>query len=180
MSFDHTNFSERRMPLLHKSQDVVGCSVIDVKTGTEVGIVSDLLFDAEPSLQGILLELNGWLHHQKYVAKEAFVIGSDVIILEGKEHMEAYHEEKPSWLSLVTGSRCLKGRQLLLSNGSELGMVENVYFMEEMGRIVAYELSDGIFSDWTTGRKLLKISQPLRWGENVLVAPADQAQILEN
>jgi len=168
------------MPLLHKSQEVVGCSVIDVKTGTEVGIVSDLLFNAEPSLQGILLEVNGWFHRQKYVAKEAIVIGSDVVLLEGKKHLEAYNVEQPSWLSLSTGSRCLKGRQLLLSNGSELGMVENVYFMEEMGKIVAYELSDGIFSDWTAGRKLLKTSHPLHWGENVLVAPIDQAQILEN
>lgn len=164
---------------MRKSQEVIGCSVVDVKTGKEVGIVSDLLFDAKPSFQGILLEGNEWFHHHRYVAKEAIVIGSDVVLLEGKKHIEAYKVEQPSWISLCSGSRCLKGRRFLLSNGSDLGMVENVYFKEELGTIVAYELSDGILSDLTTGRTLWKTSQPLRWGENVLVAPSDQAQMPE-
>lgn len=37
------------------------------------------------------------------------------------------------------------------NEGKKLGLLEDVYFMEEVGTIVGYELTDGFFSDITEG-----------------------------
>ncbi len=58
----------------------------------------------------------------------------------------------------------------MLSNGRELGMVEDVYFMEDMGILMGYELSDGFISDLREGRKVFRPNSPLTWGEDVLIA----------
>ena len=71
----------------------------------------------------------------------------------------------------------LKGRSVLLTSGYELGVIENVYFMEEMGTIIGYELSDGWIDDLMEGRKVLKASEPLVWGQDVLIAKKDHVKV---
>ena len=39
------------------------------------------------------------------------------------------------------------GSMLFSEQGEELGLLQDVYFMEKMGTIVAYETTDGFFSE---------------------------------
>ncbi|SHE78121.1 Uncharacterized protein YrrD, contains PRC-barrel domain [Seinonella peptonophila] len=161
---------------MRNSQEVVGLTVIDAETGTELGLVSDLLFDKQAHLQGILLEENSWLRRKRYVAKEDFTIGADAVIVVSQKQVQNVPDEHLDWTSVRTGMYSFQDRLLISENGSELGRVKNVYFQEEMGTIVGYELSEGLISDLTTGRTLYRTSSPLRWGKEVLVAPNDSVQ----
>lgn len=155
---------------------MIGLSVIDQGTGKELGLVSDLFFDHYACLQGILLEEHGWFRRKRFVAKADVTIGTDAVIVTERERVVPFSTEYQNWTSFCTGAKSLLGQSLMTDAGGALGQVKNVYFQEEMGTIVGYELSDGWISDLTTGRRLLRTNTPLTWGNGVLVAPSDEVQ----
>ena len=62
---------------------------------------------------------------------------------------------------------------MLTVTGSELGRLENVYFLEEMGTLIGYELTDGFLTDLKEGRKTLHPAERLTWGDDALIVPGD-------
>jgi len=60
-------------------------------------------------------------------------------------------------------------KPLLSSEGQKLGLLEDVYFTEEVGTIIGYEVTDGFFADITEGKKVIKTNEPLKIGEDVIV-----------
>ena len=163
---------------MQKSQEVIGLSVIHLHSGKKMGVVKDILFDSSQSFVGILLEDGGWLRRRKYVPNDNIVsIGRDAVVIRSKEHILPFDESTKDWTGVCSGKKSLKGRPVLLTSGHELGIIENVYFMEEMGTIVGYELSDGWVNDVLEGRKVLKASEPLIWGQDVLIAKNEQVKV---
>lgn len=98
------------------------------------------------------------------------MVDSDQVILPFDRNAE-------EWISIYNGENKLKGRPLLTAGGCEMGMVENVYFMEEVGTLIGYELSGGLISDLAEGRKVVKTTHPLTWGKDVLIAPHDRIEV---
>lgn len=168
---NHTKNSERGLFLLRKSQEVLGASVIDQETNKGLGLVTDLLFNSEQTLTGLLVERGGWLRFRRFIPV-------DCIIEIGLETVWVHCEEKFStqgpiqgWTGVVTGENPLRGRLLETEDGSQLGEVVNVYFLENMGTIVGYELSDGWWNDLLHGRKKLMPSQPYIWKQMTVLVP---------
>jgi uncharacterized protein YrrD len=163
---------------LRKSQEVLGLAVIHSKTGKKLGTVSDLLFDETQKLRGLLVENGGWLRKRRWIPiEEIQSMGKDAILVDSEEALLTLNEETESWTGILSGDKKLRGRPVLLSNGCEIGVLENVYFLEEVGTLIGYELSDGWINDLQDGRKVLKSNAPLVWGEDVLIAPFDQIQL---
>ncbi|MFC7441381.1 PRC-barrel domain-containing protein [Laceyella putida] len=166
---------------MRKSQEVIGLSIIHRHTGKQLGTVADLLFDSAHVWQGILFEHGGLFKRRKFIpAKRIHSMGTDAIVVDSEADIQALPEEAESWISLRSGGKKLKGRTILLSNGHELGMVENVYFQEEVGTLIGYEVSEGLLADLRQGRKVLKFTKPLVWGEDVLIAPCEDIRIKES
>jgi uncharacterized protein YrrD len=109
----------------------------------------------------------------KYISS----IGKDAVIVDSEDPLLLLDSSTKDWTGILSGQKKLRGRPVILSNGCEVGRLENVYFMEEVGTLVGYELSDGWMSDVKVGRKMLKSDIPLVWGEDVLIAPTDQIQL---
>ncbi len=59
-------------------------------------------------------------------------------------------------------------------------MVEDVYFQEELGTIIGYELTDGFLSDVTQGRKMLPKVEPLTVGTDAIVVPSEMEVNLQD
>lgn len=156
---------------MRKSQDVIGLPVIHVATGKRLGTVRDLLFDEQQRMVGLLLENGGWIRRGRFIPFTRIAsLGADAVILDSEEDIYPLDEGEQGWFGLLTGQRKLKGRPVMMSNGRELGMVEDVYFLEGMGTLMGYELSDGLISDLREGRKVFRPDSPLTWGEDVLIA----------
>lgn len=49
--------------------------------------------------------------------------------------------------------------------GEELGLLQDVYFKEKMGTIIAYETTDGFFSEST----VIKSKQPPALGKDTII-----------
>lgn len=165
---------------MRKSQDIIGLAVIPLDTGKKLGIVRDLLFDNHHRFLGVLLEELGLLRRKRWVpAKQIRNMGKDAVMVDSEQAILPLSELATSWIALQSGPSALKGKTVISPSGVELGMVENVYFLEEVGTLIGYELSDGLISDLTEGRKWLRTHSPLVWGEDVLIAPEDQFQLKE-
>lgn len=165
---------------MRKSQEVIGLTVIPLDTGKKLGTVRDLLFDGNHRFLGLLLEDQGLFKRKRWVPAERIrSIGKDAVMVDNEQAIRPFSDLGASWIALHSGPHALKGRTVLSPSGMELGMVENVYFMEEVGTLIGYELSDGLISDLTEGRKLLRTHSPLVWGEDVLIAPTDPFEMKE-
>ncbi len=158
---------------MRKSRDVIGLPVIVSETGEQIGTVRDLLFDGRQNLRGVLLERDGWLRRGRFVAVENIAaFGADAVMIDSEDAVSPLGNEQREWVGLLSGDRKLKGRPVIKASGRELGWVEDVYFREELGTLIGYELSDGFLSDVLSGRKVLKPGAlHLTWGKDVIIAP---------
>jgi uncharacterized protein YrrD len=163
---------------LRKSQEVIGLSVIHLKTGEKLGTVTDLLFDRDQRWRGVVLQEGGFFKRRKYIRSDNIVsIGKDAVMVDSDQVILPFDRNAEEWISIYNGENKLKGRPLLTAGGYEMGMVENVYFMEEVGTLIGYELSGGLISDLAEGRKVVKTTHPLTWGKDVLIAPHDRIEV---
>ena len=58
---------------------------------------------------------------------------------------------------------------MISKEGERLGFLEDVYFMEEVGTIIGYELSDGFFSDIMEGKRVIRADQPPAIGKDAII-----------
>ena len=58
---------------------------------------------------------------------------------------------------------------MITKEGERLGFLEDVYFMEEVGTIIGYELSDGFFSDIMEGKRVIRADQPPAIGKDAII-----------
>jgi len=153
---------------MHRSHDIIGLPVIEMKTGKEVGRVRDLLFNERWQYLGLLLDYKGVFKQGRYVKAETIsAIGNDCVLIS--DNGATSYSHSPNWIAFFAGPDQLKGRPVITTCGRHLGFIEDVYFQEETGKIVAYELSDGILSDILDGRKLVNHTSDAILGEEVLI-----------
>lgn len=164
---------------LRKAYDILGLPVIGVSNGKRLGTAKDFWLDAEMQAQGVVLETKNWFTAARYIDWDDVVsFGEDAITVHGDWVLRNW-EETPDSICLVNGKRKLKGVPIMTVNGQQLGLVEDVYFSENMDKtIIGYELSDGFLSDVTEGRKWLPAPDKTTLGEDVLLVPVHAGQDL--
>jgi uncharacterized protein YrrD len=154
---------------VRRAVDILGAQVMNVSSGEIVGRVHDLLFDREGRLKGLLLEKKYWFGKVPYLpVSELLSIGEDLVTIETEPHLTNESVED-TWVHLVNGDQSMRGVPVITSNGQQLGVLEDVYFQEEVGTIIGYELSDGFFSDLMEGRRIIKKPSKLFIGKDAFV-----------
>ncbi len=128
--------------------------------GQKLGIVNDLLISEAGKVAGVVVQQHKFFKKNVHVAlEEVSSFGPDGIIVSS-----AFQDSFP-----VSGLRLNKdewlGSMLFSDQGEELGLLQDVYFMEKMGNIVAYETTDGFFSE----SKLVTSEQPPVYGEDAII-----------
>lgn len=146
-----------------------GLSVISLENGEEIGKVIDLLF-YETNVEGILVDKNGWLNRHLVVPlNHIHSIGHDALVVNDIHQLSIYDKKQFPFYSLHNGAKKIVGKTLMSTEGEKLGLVEDVYFNENLGNIVGYEVTDGFIADLKEGKRVLKTAAPLTVGEEVLV-----------
>jgi uncharacterized protein YrrD len=161
---------------VRRAVDTLGAKVMIVKTGEIVGKVHDLLFDREGRLKGLLLEKKNWFAKVPYLPVSQIIsIGEDVVTIDKEIKLNADSIEE-GWIHLVHGNQKMKGVPVITSRGKQLGILEDVYFQEEMGNIIGYEISDGFFSDLMEGRRTIEHPNKLFIGQDAFVVHQDESE----
>ncbi|WP_047151248.1 PRC-barrel domain-containing protein [Aneurinibacillus tyrosinisolvens] len=154
---------------MNRAHDVIGLPVIELKTGKEVGHVRDLLFNEQWYCTGVLLGEKSLLRQGSYLSVEAVhAVGTDCVTIADAGAV-IFFEEPPGWIGLETGNSHLKGKPFITECGRHLGFVEDVYFQPQLGKILGYELSDGILSDIMDGRRVIRHTKNIKMGEDVII-----------
>ncbi|TBL81584.1 PRC-barrel domain-containing protein [Paenibacillus thalictri] len=165
---------------MRKARDVIGLPVISVDTGRQVGSAQDLLLDEEWRIGAVLLAGKMWFSSSAYVEwNDVLALGEDAITIPSEDVLKTADEEL-SYFSLVGGQKKLKGLPVITVNGQQLGIVEDVYLEEQMGKhVIGYELSEGFITDLREGRKWLPIPESVILGEDAIVVPVRCNEELE-
>lgn len=150
--------------------------VYDKGTGKQLGRVLDLSFDKKGIVNGLMIDTKGLLKKNKLIPfSEIASFGKDGVMLSSEPIVKRTKEKLNKAYFLQNGHDRIIGKPLVTTEGEKLGLVEDVYFQEELGTIIGYEVTDGFFADMTEGRKVYQSKKPLTIGESILIVDLNQS-----
>ncbi|WP_280768587.1 PRC-barrel domain-containing protein [Salipaludibacillus daqingensis] len=121
----------------------------------QLGVITDLTYCLkEGRITGY------WVQNRRWWSKE-HVLPLSVVASKDK-HCFIVTENHPFVAKKHSDSRFLHGKHRLIGravnqkDGEMIGIVEDVYFLPDSGKILGYELTEGLFEDLKQGFKVVK------------------------
>lgn len=144
-----------------------GLPIFELKTGAKIGIVHDLCVSSNGIVKGLLVKKGFLLKKTLFLSvQNVSSFGFDGVMIEDREVLEDIRA--PGEFTIENKERLL-GRMMMTAEGERLGILEDVYFLEEVGTIIGYELSDGFFSDVMEGKRVVKAEKPPAIGKDAII-----------
>jgi uncharacterized protein YrrD len=163
-----------------RGSDVIGKPVITYDTGKEIEKVKDILFDhISNQIIALTVAKGGWRRNARVlswggvhaIGKDAVMATSADAIMDADDLMGAKR--------ILDHDDAVIDKQLMTTDGRELGKVAGVYFNSTSGKVIGYEVSGGIFADMMNGRSFMPTSDVERFGEEAVLVTPDTAHALE-
>lgn len=149
-----------------------GQPVFEIKTGTKIGEVTDLCISNEGTVKGLLVKKGVFLKQNFYLnIQKVDSFGWDGVMIEDRTHLEKM-KKTPDYT--FTHQQPLNGTMILSKSGDSLGMLKDVYFQEELGTIVGYEITDGFFSDLSEGKQVIQSGKPPAIGKDAIIVDVNE------
>ncbi len=149
-----------------------GLPVYEKSRGEKLGEVYDLHISNTGIVKGLLLKTGALFKKSFFIAiDDVASFGWDGVMVEDPTSLKPL--KKPAAFTLE-GHEKLMGRPLMTAQGEKLGILEDVYFKEELGTIVGYECSDGFFSDMVEGKRVIKTDDPPTIGKDAIIVDVDE------
>ncbi len=137
------------------------------KNGQLLGTITDLVISSEGLVEGLLLDRKNLLRKKSMIPLPdvlSFDNGSitvrqntNVLPIKGKR------------IFTLTHQHAIFRKLMTTSHGEVIGLLDDVYFSEQKGKIVAYEISNGFFSDITEGKKMVHTAESPSLEEDAIV-----------
>ena len=166
--------------MLHKYSEVLNLPVLCADSGKKAGVVKDIIFSPDnKEVKALLLEHKGISLNKKVVfLHELLSLGSDAAIVNSSSCVSSMNRVAYSEAFRDEGS--LLGLKVYSKAGGELGVVKDVMFDYQTGRIEGFEISDGLLEDVIQGRKLLPLFGKVELGEEFAVVSSEAVEEMEN
>ncbi|MFK9091349.1 PRC-barrel domain-containing protein [Bacillus salipaludis] len=144
-----------------------GQPVFDTRSGTKIGEISDLCILSTGKVKGLLVK-KGVFFKQSYFLdiQNVASFGWDGVMVTDTGQLQKL-KESPEYT--LNHQHSLDGMMMLSKSGESLGLLKDVYFQEEVGTIVGYEITDGFFSDITEGKQVIQSGKPLAIGKDAII-----------
>jgi len=144
-----------------------GLPVIEINSGTKIGEVSDLSITTDGVVKGLLIR-KGALLKKTFTLdiKDVSSFGWNGVMIEDQDLLKVI---KNSEEYTFESDNRIAGKVMMTREGEKLGLLEDVYFQEELGTIIGYELSDGFFSDMLEGKRVIKTDMPPAIGKDTII-----------
>ncbi|CAM3818993.1 PRC-barrel domain-containing protein [Mesobacillus zeae] len=149
-----------------------GLPVLEAGTGGKLGTVSDLVLSDDGRVKRLIVRRGNLFKPSASVEIASIIaVNSDNLVVEQSSLRE---ESKNSGEYTLEHHDSLLGRMFVTEDGRELGLLDDVYFHEEVGTIVGYELTDGFFSDISEGKRLVKPAGPPAIEKDAIIVNVDK------
>jgi uncharacterized protein YrrD len=144
-----------------------GQPVFETKSGQKIGEISDLCISSNGKVNGLLVK-KGVFFKQSYFLdiQKVASFGLDGVMIEEDSQLEKLKDD-PEYT--LTHQHSLDGKMMLSKSGESLGLLKDVYFQEELGTIVGYEITDGFFSELTEGKQVIHSGKPIAIGKDAII-----------
>ena len=160
-------FGREVAALLRTFSLLKGQPVFDTKTGTKIGEVIDLCIAGSGVVDGLLVKKGVFLKQTYFLdIQKVASFGWDGVMIEDIGDLVKL-KNTPEYT--ITHQHPLDGSMLFSKSGDSLGMLKDVYFQEEVGTIVGYEITDGFFSDITEGKQVIQSGKPPAIGKDAII-----------
>jgi uncharacterized protein YrrD len=144
-----------------------GLPVYEMQKGKKIGEVCDLNISTDGLVKGLIIKKDGIFKKSQTIdIQDVSSFGWDGVMIENDQAIKAL-TQTPDYT--LQHHQQLQGKIVMTTEGEKLGILEDVYFMEELGTIVGYEISDGFFSDITEGKQVVKTSESPAIGEDAII-----------
>ncbi|WP_449537082.1 PRC-barrel domain-containing protein [Ferdinandcohnia sp. Marseille-Q9671] len=144
--------------------------VYDENSAEILGRVSDLCITPNGKVSALIMQGKGLFDKYRVVPIESISsLGDDGVMVSDRQLIERLDNEAQAPTYFLHTHHGLFRKPILSKDGVKLGLLEDVYFSEELGTIIGYEITDGFFADITEGKKVVKTNQPLKISEDVIV-----------
>ena len=144
-----------------------GLPIFELKTGAKLGEVCDLYVSGDGMVKGLLVKKGIFMKRTYLISvQNVSSFGFDGVMIEDRKVIEPLHE--PAEYTFENKDRLL-GKMMITAEGERLGFLEDVYFLEEVGTIIGYEISDGFFSDILEGKRVFKADRPPAIGKDAII-----------
>ncbi|WP_026689116.1 PRC-barrel domain-containing protein [Alteribacter aurantiacus] len=148
-------------------QKVKGTPVFLLENGSTVGKINDLFVDDDGCVIGFWVAGRKWWRKRKFLRMDAIVkTDPSAIFIKDANDLSVLPD---SLFRFHVGRNHLFGKPLLTEDGAVTGLLEDVYFLDDLGTIVGYEVTNGFYSDFTEGKHVVKSTMPLQVEKNRLV-----------
>lgn len=144
-----------------------GLPVYNQDNGAKIGEIADLCIANGGMVSGLLVSRGVWLKQLFFLAiDQVNAFGPDGIMIDNTDRLQKFKDSSEHTLS---HQHSLEGKLLVSTSGDSLGLLKDVYFTEEMGTIVGYEVSDGFFTDITEGKQVIESEAPPAIGKDAII-----------
>lgn len=143
--------------------DTIGLPVICSGHTKKVGTISDVIFNPETKdIKGFWVEMKGPLHLKKMVEiKDVLSLGKDAMVISDQNSL-LVSKKAASKYKLI-------GNRIYTKTGTDLGVVKDVLFDFNTGKIEGLEASDGLLQDIMSGRNIIPLFGRVELGEDTIL-----------
>lgn len=144
-----------------------GQPVFETKSGTKIGEITDLCISSTGKVNGLLVKKGIFFKQHYFLEIEKVAsFGWDGVMVQDGSYLEKL---KVSPEYTLNHQHSLDGMMMLSKSGESLGLLTDVYFQEELGTIVGYEITDGFFSEITEGKQVIQSGKPVAIGKDAII-----------
>lgn len=148
-----------------------GMPVYNQNRGVKIGEVCDICISNSGTVQGLLVKKGVFFKQTFFLPiDKVSSFGWDGVMIPG---MRALKKLKAHPENTFDHQHALTGKMLISKSGESLGLLKDVYFQEEVGTIVGYEVTDGFFSDITEGKLVIESKKPPAIGKDAIIVDVD-------
>lgn len=151
-----------------RGRELLGLPVVELGSGRQVGVVEDLLLDLNQSiLKGLLVKSGAWIEGCRELSCDCIhQMGPDAVTFNAETIDD---KETGDSGDMALKIKDLKGQRVIDIQGKELGTLEDVEMDSASGKLINWEISDGIIQDLIEGRKYLPLGAVVTYGEDRII-----------
>jgi len=149
---------------LRKVSDLINLPIIDLTSGSQLATIKDVVLNADHDV------LQGFLCEKKLLPlKKVKSLGKDAVIVETDDLESILEIYKDPVSPPVFLPEYIIGTPIMTESGKYLGIIGDILLEESTGKILGYEVSDGLLKDLVSGRSLITIPQIVTYGEDAVI-----------
>ena len=153
---------------MRKANELIGKSVVHQATGERIATVRDLVFQPDAScVTALLIDGGGWFRDAQVIAWSTVTSIGDVVMVQGDTPIQRANDV-PQIRDELDQKFQLTNTAIMTDAGERIGTVGDL-FIDETGKVVGYEVKQGLVND-LAGRKFLSADSVKTVGKDAIIA----------